>query len=227
MAKKGLLHVVAAPVATKEKGKLPTYGKGFMVGRAIESDISIEYGKSKLYADGRNVNTDNYFVSGTITLGVDEFGDGTEATALEVEAKLTGGFYVPAADGVNAQLHTGEAPDTNAVGIGYCTPGDYPDNGGAYYEVEWFHYVEFSGRGKSTAKTRETTTTWNTPTVTGDVNVIPYYNPKKNISVKERFATEAEAIAWIDSMAGITEEASAAAQSAGEEAGESAAASAT
>lgn len=209
MAKKGLLHVVAAPVATKEKGKLPTYGKGFIVGRAIESDISIDYGSSKLYADGREVNSDNYFVSGTITLGVDEFGDGTDATAFEVEAMLTGSKYVPASDGGKAQLHTGSKPKTNVVGIGYCTPGEYHDNGGEYYEVEWFHYVEFSGRGKSTAKTREGTTTWNTPTVTGNVKLIPYYDPEKDISVKERFATEAEAIAWLDEKAGLTGEAAA------------------
>lgn len=209
MAKKGLLHVVAAPVATKKYGGLPTYGKGFVVGRAIEADISINYNDTPLYADGRVVNRDKSFSSGTITYGVDEFGDGTEASALEVEAKLTGGEYVPAGEGTAAQVHSGEAPAIAEVGTGYITPGEYPDNGGNYYEAEWVYSVEFSGRGKNSAKTKEGAISWNTPTVEGSVKPVPGYDPKKNISVKERFATEAEAIAWLDEKAGITEEAAA------------------
>ncbi|MGN0618558.1 MAG: hypothetical protein ACI4J7_06020 [Ruminiclostridium sp.] len=206
MAKKGLLHVVAAPVATKKYGELPTYGKGFLIGRAIEADISINYNDTALYADGRVVNRDKSFSSGTITYGVDEFGDGTEASALEVEAKLTGGEYVPAGDGTAAQVYSGEAPAVNELGTGYIIPGEYPDNGGSYYETEWVYSVEFSGRGKSSAKTKEGSVSWNTPTVEGNVKPVPGCAPKKNISVKERFATESEAIAWLDGMAGITEE---------------------
>lgn len=207
MAKKGLLHVVAAPVATKKRGELPTYGKGFIVGRAIEADISINYNDTPLYADGRVVNRDKSFSSGTITYGVDEFGNGTEASALEVEAKLTGGEYVPAGDGTAAEVHSGEAPAVTEVGTGYITPGEYPDSGDIYYEAEWVYSVEFSGRGKNSAKTKEGSISWNTPTVEGSVKPVPGYAPKKNISVKERFATEAEAIAWLDEKAGLTEEA--------------------
>ena len=202
MARTGLNYLVAAPVPTPPAyGSLPTYGDGFIVGRMIEADVSITLNDNKLFADNREVNNDKTFQSGTITLGVDEFGDGTELSQAQVEALITGGKLVEE-DG-EKYVDLGEAPKQNTVGLGYIVPGVYPDTGTKYYEAVWYYQVTFGGVGDENAQTKGESISWNTPTVTGSVKPVAGYDSEKNLRRKSRFETEGEAVVWLNTQANI------------------------
>ena len=202
MARIGLNYLVAAQVPTPPAyGSLPTYSDGFIVGRAIEADVSLTMNDNKLFADNREVNNDKTFQSGTITLGVDEFGDGTELSQAQVEAMITGAVLV-SADGEN-YVDLGEAPKQNTVGIGYIVPGVYPDTGTKYYETVWYYQVTFGGVGDEQVQTKGESISWNTPTVTGNVKPVAGYNSEKNLRRKARFETEGEAVVWLNTQANI------------------------
>ena len=202
MARIGLNYLVAAQVPTPPAyGSLPTYSDGFIVGRAIEADVSLTMNDNKLFADNREVNNDKTFQNGTITLGVDEFGDGTELSQAQVEALITGGVLVNE-DGEN-YVDLGEAPKQNTVGLGYIVPGVYPDTGTKYYEAVWYYQVTFGGVGDEQVQTKGESISWNTPTVTGNVKPVAGYNPEKNLRRKPRFETEGEAVVWLNTQANI------------------------
>ena len=202
MARIGLNYLVAAQVPTPPAyGSLPTYDDGFIVGRAIEADVSLTMNDNKLFANNREVNNDKTFQSGTITLGVDEFGDGTELSQAQVEALITGGKLVEE-DGEN-YVDLGEAPKQNTVGLGYIVPGVYPDTGTKYYEAVWYYQVTFGGVGDEQVQTKGESISWNTPTVTGNVKPVAGYNPEKNLRRKSRFETEGEAVVWLNTQANI------------------------
>lgn len=202
MARTGLNYLVAAPVPTPPAyGSLPTYGDGFIVGRMIEADVSITLNDNKLFADNREVNNDKTFQSGTITLGVDEFGDGTELSQAQVEALITGGKLVE--EGGEKYVDLGEAPKQNTVGLGYIVPGVYPDTGTKYYEAVWYYQVTFGGVGDENAQTKGESISWNTPTVTGNMKPVAGYDAEKNLRRKSRFETEGEAIVWLNIQANI------------------------
>lgn len=202
MARIGLNYLVAAPIPTAPAyGSLPTYGDGFVVGRAIEADISISMNDNNLYGDNRVVNVDKSFASGTITLGVDEFGDGDEASQIAVEEVLTGGKIVT--ENGEKYLDFGEAPKLNTVGLGWIVPGRYPDSEQKYFETVWYRQVTFGGTGAENAQTKGENISWNTPTIDGVIKPVPGVDSETNIRRKSRFNTEAEAIVWLNTIANI------------------------
>ena len=78
MAKIGLKHLVAAEIDTQEIGTAPTYKTGFKIGKMMSAELSIEVAENPLYADDGVAETDKSFTSGTITIGIDDFGDTPE-----------------------------------------------------------------------------------------------------------------------------------------------------
>lgn len=202
MARIGLNYPVAAPIPEAPAyGSLPTYGDGFVIGRAVEADISISMNDNNLYGDNRVVNVDKSFSAGSVTLGVDEFGNGTERSQAEVEALLTGGKLVEE-NGEN-YVDLGEAPKLNNVGMGWIVPGRYPNTEKKYYEVVWYWQVTFGGTGDENARTKGNAISWNTPTIEGVIKPVAGYDPERNLRRKARFDTEGEAIVWLNTMAGI------------------------
>lgn len=202
MARIGLNYLVAAPIPTAPAyGSLPTYGAGFIVGRAIEANISISMNDNNLHADNRVVNVDKSFANGTITLGVDEFGSGTEQTQAEVEETLTGGKIVE--ENGERYLDFGESPKLNTVGLGWIVPGRYPDTEQKYFETVWYRQVTFGGTGDENAQTKGDNISWNTPTIDGVIKPVAGVNSETNIRRKARFDTEAEAIVWLNTIANI------------------------
>ena len=51
MAFVGMRYVVAAPVDTETPGTGITYGNGFVVGKAIQANLTITRNNNPLYAD--------------------------------------------------------------------------------------------------------------------------------------------------------------------------------
>ena len=205
MARIGMLNVVAAKLKTTTYGEMPTYEQGFRVGRAIEGDINLEATENKLYADNRVVNIDKTVTNATMTLGVDEFGDGTELSQAEVKALLTGSVK-ETENGIEI-ISAGSTPNTNTVGVGFITTGRYPiDNLGVqkdYYEVHWYYKVTFGGMGNDKFNTKGENITWSTPTITGEITGVDGFPANKNLAKEARFDTENDATVWLFAIADI------------------------
>lgn len=205
MAKTGLLHPVAAKIKSEVYGQLPTYDEGVIIGRAITVDMVLNYGNNPFYADNREVNNDTDFVDGTLTVAVDEFGKNSN-DSFKVENYLLGGKLEEATDGKNAVLHSGGEVNSPYVGFGYMKSGQYPDSTERYYEAVWLHRVRFTPTGESSS-TKAGSTTWSNPSITGRIYVVAGVSGGENLMKKERFATEKEAVEWLDGLAGVAAEA--------------------
>lgn len=203
MAQTGLKYLVGAKIATEEYGKFPTYTEGRVIGRLITVDISLTYGDNPLYADNREVNNDTDFTDGSFTLTVDEFGNGKDVSDIfAVEEMLVGGFLEKGSDGSVTVLHSGSSVNSVPVGIGYVKTGQAPDTYTPYYEGTWYYKMRFKPQGES-ASTKGGSISWTTPSLVGDILTIDGVEPTKNLRKKARFATEAEAVAWLNEIAGI------------------------
>lgn len=201
MARIGMKKLCAAAISATEYGTLPTYGTGFMVGAAIEGQVTINNSDTPLWGDNRRVNEDKSFSDGTITLGIDEFGDGTVSSKQEVEALLTGAKKVTSSGVVS--VNYGETPKLTKVGIGWIENGKLRDDTGAYYDAIWYHQVQFGGGKNKTANTKNGAVNWSTQTITGTIIPVEGYDPEQNISTSESFTTEGEAVVWLHDKANI------------------------
>ena len=201
MATIGVKNVVGAKINAQSYGSLPTYDAGFMIGAAIEIGFSSTNNDNPLWADNRRVNEDKSFSDGTVSLNIDDFGDGTMADKVRIEAMLTGAKLVT--DGGSTYLDYGETPAVNKIGCGWIRPGRLRDDTGNYYDAVWYYSVTFGGAPNETAQTKQQNITWSTPTVEGTINPVPGVAGDSNIRRKITFATEGEAIVWLNIMANI------------------------
>ncbi|MCM1334293.1 MAG: hypothetical protein NC084_11965 [Bacteroides sp.] len=219
MATIGLKYVYAAPYESYNAAtKKPVYGKGFWVGNAIQADETVNFGNNPLYADNRKTNDDTDFTDGTLTLGIAEFGNRSEDT-LKIRAALTGEAYHEATKDGPASISLGEERTDNYVGIGYVKTGKYPDTGERFYRVTWYNRVVFKP-GSESATTKGSSTTWQTPSIEGDIYAVPGMAGSENIRKIMNFGTEEAALEALKKLANYTEEADeGAAESGGSEEG--------
>ena len=90
MAKIGLKCPVAAQITGYDSATgAPTYGNGFIIGKAVTAEKTIESNSNPLYGDDAIAENDSSFASGTIKLGVTDFGN-DYADGLQVQAKMLG-----------------------------------------------------------------------------------------------------------------------------------------
>ena len=76
MAKIGLKCPVAAQITGYDSATgAPTYGNGFIIGKAVTAEKTIESNSNPLYGDDAIAENDSSFASGTIKLGVTDFGN--------------------------------------------------------------------------------------------------------------------------------------------------------
>lgn len=202
MAQIGLKYVVAAkytdPAAS---GSRPTYADGFVVGKAIEANRSINSNNNPLYADNVQTETDVSFSDGTLTLNIADFG--TQASdRLKVQSKLLGSSLSEAdsSGDTPAILTRGGLDTVPYMGVGYVKTG--VSNNVKYYEVVWLLKVQFAVPTDD-GKTKQKSIQWNTPSIVGTISCVEGY---KNDAYEEiaQFATEKEAIDYVNSLAGIT-----------------------
>jgi phi13 family phage major tail protein len=187
--KKGLKHPVFAPFVTEVAGQLPTYGTGAVVGMAIEANEAIEYNDAKLYADNTLAESDKSFKSGKLTIGIDDLSPAIKKLWFGTQEVSEGGSIVLK----DAATYT--AP---YGGFGYYTIRQ--KNGVVTIEANWY-YKTLWNRPNSEAKTKGDTVEFLTPKAEGEIIAV---NDAVGSWHKEiEFATEAEAEAWLDAMAGI------------------------
>lgn len=190
MAKKGLKHPVFVPFATEVAGQLPTYGAGAEVGWAIEASEAIEYNDSHLYANNTLAESDTSFKKGKITTGLDDLSQAVKRLWFGTR-EVTEGETVVQKDAVNYTSPYG--------GFGYY--GIRQKDGVLSIEAHWYYKTRWN-RPNNEIKTKGESVEWQTPKVEGTIFAV---NDADGSWHKEvLFNTEAEAVAWLDGLAGIT-----------------------
>ena len=196
MARIGLKYPVATLITQETWGNAPTYGTGFVIGKAIAAEKSIESNDNPLYGDDSIAENDTSFSKGSIKLGVTEFGT-DRISSLEIQAKLLG-HEIVTESGVKVLRRAGGTASPN-IGFGYYKTKKH--NGSRYYEATWLYKVQFKTPSEST-NTKGESIEWQTPEIEGTIMKVEGFNDDAYEDTAT-FATEAEAKAWLNSKANI------------------------
>ena len=189
MAKIGLKYPVAAPM--KEDGK--TYEEGFVIAKAIKVSVTANNNDVKLYADDGIAESDKSFKDGTLSLNVDDL-------TQSAYAKMLGHRFTEAsADGKTPALVTASVSDISPfLGIGFY--GEVIRDSRPSYLAKWLRKVKFAEPNDET-DTKGETVAFQTPTIEGTV----FQGDDGVWKEQAEFATEEEAVAWLNQKAGITD----------------------
>lgn len=196
MAKIGLRYPIASPINAETYGELPTYGEGFYIGKAISAEKSIESNKNPLYGNDAIAENDTSFASGTLTLGVTDFGT-TKNTSLSIQAKLLGHKIIDD-NGVEV-LRKSAGDAAPCYGVGYVKTKVV--NGEKHFEATWLYKVQFQEISEST-NTRGQSIEWQTPTITGNIMMVEGMDEIWEDTAL--FSTISQARTWLERMANVT-----------------------
>jgi phi13 family phage major tail protein len=185
MAKIGLKHVVGGVL--NDSGSTPTYTGGRVLGKAISASLSFEFNEATLFADDAVAEKVREFKSGKLTLGTDDL-------TYEVQGMLLG--HTATATSLKKKA-TDVAP---YVGVGFC--GTVIRNDVRKYRAIWLWKVKF-GVPNEELKTKGESIEFTTPSIEGTVLKIANEDYHDEMLAE----TEEEAIQWLDTKAGIAEEA--------------------
>lgn len=193
MAKIGLKYPVAAPM--KKDGK--TYEEGFVIAKAIKVSVTANNNDVKLYADDGIAESDKSFKDGTLSLNVDDL-------TQSAYAKMLGHRFTEASeDGKTPALVTASVSDISPfLGIGFY--GEVIRDSRPSYLAKWLRKVKFAEPNDET-DTKGETVAFQTPTIEGTV----FQGDDGVWKEQAEFATEEEAVAWLNQKAGITDTAAA------------------
>ena len=192
MATIGIKHPVFAPISpTSVEGARPTYNAGTVLGKAVKADVNLTFAEGKLFADDVLAEYASKFQSGTITAGVDE---------LTAEKRvIVFGNTLDTTSGAST-LVKGTEDTAPHGGFGYFktkqVDGKKKFNAKWYFDTVWHE-------GNDTAETGNDGITFQTTEITGSIlPVVGWGN--NNWMEEETFNTEAEAVSWLHTRAGIT-----------------------
>ncbi len=160
-----------------------------VIGEAIQADITIESNDVKLYADDAIAESDYSFKSGKITLGIDK-----------LESAIVAGLL--GHDVVSEEI-TAKSTDTSPeVGFGFYAAKVV--DGVKSYRAIWLPAVRFTEPADSN-KTKGESTEFGTHTIEGVIRADSTDTWKK----EKTFTLEADAKAYLDTLAGLELSASA------------------
>ena len=181
---------LAYPTIAKLDPTTDTYSDGFRMGKAVSVNITTNYNEANLPGDNVIAESVKEFRDGTIDLGI---------TTIPIEAYETvfGHTVTPGEDGTLIVDKTDDVP--NYVGVGLVK--EELVDGVKSYIAMWIKKVLFTESGEN-AQTKGETISFQTPTITGTVLALA----DKTWRERKIFDNEADAIAYIDEQAGITEE---------------------
>ena len=193
MATIGLRRPMYAPITEEADQTMPLYGTPVMNNKAISASISWTRNDSSLYADDIEAETDNGITGGELTFGLDDLSPELQTAALGV---LRGG----AADDYHYE-------DTDRAG----TPGGFAflrvrkRNGVLSFEGNFLFKV-ILGQTDEETSTRGQSIEWQTPELTGSIMGIYIDNSGvAKFRRRKSFATEADAVTWINAIFAGTE----------------------
>ena len=194
MAQVTLKNLVIAPLSAESAGSAPTYSAGRKVGHLMKANVSWNRGDVKLYGDDKLVDRDNSITSGTLSIDSTYLDRNDRLMLLDIAASNT-----PGTGEVQEYALGDEA--SPYVGCGYV----WKDNliSTKPYIAYWYYKVQF-GMDED-METKGESTQYNTPTIEGTIFAVqPLANLKNKFRIEADFATETEAIAWLNAKAGIT-----------------------
>ena len=190
MAYIGLKHPVFAPIATEPAGAFPTYGAGLVVGYAIAANVEIEMADSKLPADDMIVEIDYSFISGKITMGVDDLADeALKAWLGDQDATLNG----------VATIRSAANQESPLGGFGYFRVKK--KNGIRSYHAFWYYKTKWILPSEDAATKPDGAIEWQTPELEG--TILATRDSANSWRDKAAFSTESDAVAWLDELAVI------------------------
>lgn len=193
MAFVGLKYAVFAPIENEVRGQALTYGKGVVIGRAIGADISFSRNSNPLYADDARIEDDNSITGGTVSINVDDVSDEAQTVIL--------GTSVNTEDDTQVYSEDGDASPYG--GFGYIRVRRLK---GVTSYVAYFIHKVMLGIATETANTKGESITWQTPTLSGSMMAVVNREDMKNYFRDHvTFETEAEAVAWLNKRANITD----------------------
>lgn len=191
MAFVGMRHPVVATVATEVAGQALTYNAGMVMGHAIMGNLTITRNQNPLRGDDVEVENDNSITGMSIEMGLDDIMEAVRVYMLGLEA----------VDGETNQWDETAAP-APYVGFGYIRVRK--KNGITSFQAIWCHKAQFGQTAENSA-TKGEAIEWQTPTLTG--RVMGVYNSSGNEPSFRHialFATEADAIAWLNTKANMS-----------------------
>lgn len=192
MATIGVKHPVYAPIASIPDESTPTYGEGIILGKMTKVDINFNYAEGSLYADDALAEYDAKLQGGTITIGVDE---------LPISKRTMLFHHLTSTVGGKTTLYA-------------CADDTIPHGGFGYYKTlivdsvrkfkaRWYYNVTFH-EGNEGAETANDSISFKDTEIIG--TFIPVYAADVGDAIYEEqeFTTEADAVTWLDTHAGIT-----------------------
>lgn len=190
----GMVYPVAATVQTYTPGSGITYksGSGSNFAEAVSASVSWERADGHFYGDDVELDSDNGVLGYTIDFEPSGLSDAARELLLGETASSS-----------EYSITDTASPD---VGFGYVRVMRDNSSGTVVtnYESWWFYKIKFGVSSEET-RTKEQTTEWRTPTLSGiGSGVVLAADGKVVYAVHKTFATKAAAIAWVDGKAGIT-----------------------
>lgn len=195
MAFIGMRHPVVARIASHTEGSEPVYESGMVIGHAIAGNLTITRNNNPLYGDDVVVEDDNGITAMALELGTDDLEEAVQVYMLGVKKKTIGSGQ----DAVDEYHDTDESAPY--VGVGYIRVRR--KNGETSYQAVWIYKSVFSQESENSA-TKGESIEWQTPTLNGramGVNVGG--SGERTFRKRAIFQTEAAAVAWLDTLAGI------------------------
>jgi len=194
MAQVTLKNLVVAPLSTDTAGAAPTYTAGRKVGHLMKANITWNRGDVKLYGDDKLVDKDNSVTSGTLSIDSTYLDREDRNMLLDIKAYNTAGTSSPQEYALGDEA-------SPYVGCGYVWKDNLiatkPFIAYWYFKVQFGMNEEMDTKGESTQ--------YKQPTIEGEVFAVqPKADLKNKFRLEADFATEAEAIAWLNTKAGIT-----------------------
>ena len=198
MAKIGLKFPVAAVINGYDTvtGE-PKYGSGFIIGKAISAEKSIESNDNPLYGDDVIAENDTSFSSGSIKLGVTDFGSNSQES-LEIQGKMLGHKVEPLTGG-GYRLRRASLNVPPYLGFGFYRPKKH--NNIMSYEAIWLYKVQFKVPSES-ASTKGSSIEWQTPEIEGTIMCVEDFDGG-TYEDSAIFETEVAAKSWLQQHAAV------------------------
>ena len=159
------------------------YTGGAVMAKAMTANASYNFDNAEIYADGALQATDRRFIDGTLELG-------TYGLSFATRADMLGHTVSSPNDGMTAHKDD-EAP---YLGVGF-----YGDTADGKFAAIWFPKVQFRDPNDQ-MNTRQKNAQYTSPTIQGAI----MYDDNGNWIKTEVFTIENDAIAWLNTKAGIS-----------------------
>ena len=196
MARIGMKYAVYAPFSgTHTPGTAITYGTGKKLCHAISADVTINRRDNPLYGDDTKIENDKGITDYSITFTGDDL-------PVSSWTELLGETAV--SSGTPAAVTHYAVKDSNPPYVGFGYYRVLMVDNVKYFEAFWYHQVQFA-KADENATTKNQNIEWGTYQINGSGFGVELDNTgDTHFYDHMKFDTEAEAIDWIKSRAGIT-----------------------